>query len=51
MSLADLQRSFRASAASLTLQIEARAHRPVRVDIDAVVSDLSRLRQSDVNKP
>jgi GTP-binding protein EngB required for normal cell division len=50
-SLADLQRSFRASAASLTLQIEARVQRPARVDVDAVAADLQRLRQYDAKQP
>jgi GTP-binding protein EngB required for normal cell division len=50
-SLADVQRSFRATAATLTLQIDARARRPARVDIDAVRSDLRRLRDADVKKP
>lgn len=49
-SLADLQRSFRASAASLTLQLEARAQHPARADADAVAADLQRLRQLDASQ-
>lgn len=50
-SLADVRRSFRAIAASLTLQIEVRAHRPTRTDTQAAVSDLRRLRQFDAENP
>lgn len=49
-SLSDLRRDFRARAAGLTLQLEGRSHRPARIDLDAVNSDLRRLRQYDARK-